>query len=222
MHIPHLHPLETGQITDDLYAVKTGTVNFFIYQSAAGLLCIDSGYGKVNILRQLARLGIDPRQVTHLFLTHSDFDHAGGVHLFPNAQIYLSAAEEPMITGKKARALGCLYNARLRRPYHLLADEAVLSLGSTQVRAIATPGHTAGSMSYLLDEFHPVRRGYFQAAGGRGLRVESLYQHGHGTAKGLHPQAGAPRARSPGVYGPLRLHPGIRAGHARLEMSSPP
>jgi len=34
-------------------------------------------------------------------LTHSDFDHAGGLSLFENAEIYLSRDEEQMITKKE-------------------------------------------------------------------------------------------------------------------------
>lgn len=41
----------------------------------------------------LGRLGIDPGEVDTLILTHNHFDHAGGVDLFPDAQIYLQERE---------------------------------------------------------------------------------------------------------------------------------
>jgi len=148
----HLHPVESGKLLENLYAVKTGTVNFFIYQDGPQLLCFDSGFGRQIILRELSRLGLDPRSVTHLFLTHSDVDHAGGLDLFANAEVYLSAAEQPLVSGRQARMLGLFYNSRLRRPFHLLNDNDQLLAGATRVRAIATPGHTPGSLSYLLNE----------------------------------------------------------------------
>ena len=58
----------------------------YIYQSKASSPC---------------GIGIDQHQITHVFLTHSDFDHAGGLSLFENAEIYLSRDEEQMITKKK-------------------------------------------------------------------------------------------------------------------------
>ena len=148
----HLQPVESGKLLENLYAVKTGTVNFFIYKDGQQLLCIDTGFGRQIILRELSRLGLDPRSVTHLFLTHSDFDHAGGLDLFANAQVYLSDAEQPLVSGRQARMLGLFYNARLRRPSHLLNDDDLILAGATRVRAIATPGHTPGSLSYLLNE----------------------------------------------------------------------
>jgi len=149
--INHSHPIPTGKIADGLYAVKTETVNFFIFQGRDSFIAIDSGYGR-QIASQLNHLGIDPLRVTHLFLTHSDFDHAGGLALFKNAEIYLSTAEIPLITRGKARALGFIYNGRIPRAYRALDDQQVVAAGATRVEAITTPGHTPGSMSYLVNE----------------------------------------------------------------------
>jgi glyoxylase-like metal-dependent hydrolase (beta-lactamase superfamily II) len=44
-------------------------------------------------LRQIQRLGFDPRDVRHIVLTHLDFDHAGGLDDFPDATVHMLAAE---------------------------------------------------------------------------------------------------------------------------------
>jgi hydroxyacylglutathione hydrolase len=152
MKILRIWPVATGKIAENLYAVKTGTVNFFIYRSGKDIICFDSGFGQPIILRELSKLGIAPAEITHVFLTHSDFDHAGGSALFENAKLYLSAAEQPLVIGQRARMLALIYNPKIKRPYELLKDNQVVAIGSTSVRAIATPGHTAGSMSYLVNE----------------------------------------------------------------------
>jgi hydroxyacylglutathione hydrolase len=90
--------------------------------------------------------------VKYVVLTHSDFDHASGSALFDNAKRYLAAEEEPLITGQRARMLGLIYNPKIKRPYRVLNDDDVVTIGATSIRAIATPGHTAGSMSYFVDE----------------------------------------------------------------------
>lgn len=42
---------------------------------------------------QLAALGFTPGDVRHIVLTHLDFDHAGGLSDFPNAQVHLMQTE---------------------------------------------------------------------------------------------------------------------------------
>lgn len=44
-------------------------------------------------LHQIIRLGLDPRDVRHIVLTHLDFDHAGGLYDFPQATVHLLAPE---------------------------------------------------------------------------------------------------------------------------------
>jgi len=45
-------------------------------------------------LRQIERLGYDPRDVRHIVLSHLDFDHAGGLDDFPHAMVHMLAAEK--------------------------------------------------------------------------------------------------------------------------------
>jgi hydroxyacylglutathione hydrolase len=152
MCITSIRPIKTGRITDSLYAIETGTVNFFVYEGNDDMICIDSGFSKNVIIRELNSLGIDPKSITHLFLTHSDFDHSNGLAVFEKAEVYLSSAEEQLITGQKARMFGFIHNPKIKRRYHLLKDGDLVAVGSTKIRAIATPGHTAGSMSYLVND----------------------------------------------------------------------
>lgn len=148
----HVTPVETGVNVLDVYAVRTGTVNFWLYRNGTSYLCFDCGFGVDRIQRQLDCLGIDAKNVTHIFLTHSDFDHVGGISVFSNAEIFLSSDEEQMFSGKNGRAFGLIHNAAISRPYHLLHGDDVIQIGAATVRAVATPGHTPGSMCYLLNE----------------------------------------------------------------------
>ncbi len=145
-----VNPIETGRINDNLFVVRTGTANFYIYKNGKYLIAFDCGYGKSQIKKELLSLGIKPEDITHVFLTHSDFDHAKGLSVFEKAEIYLSSDEEQLITGKRARKFGVIYNSKIKRRYRLLKDNDLVTVGSTKIKAIATPGHTTGSMSYLI------------------------------------------------------------------------
>ena len=149
-----LQLIPTGRISENVSAIKTGSVNLFIYEKGSDRIAVDSGFGTSILKRELSLLGIDPNEITSLFLTHSDFDHAGGLPVFQNSAIYLSSREEPMITRRVARKYGVIYNRKISRAYRLLKNNDEVAVGAIKVKAIETPGHTPGSMSFLVnDEF---------------------------------------------------------------------
>jgi glyoxylase-like metal-dependent hydrolase (beta-lactamase superfamily II)/protein-S-isoprenylcysteine O-methyltransferase Ste14 len=146
------YPIDTGQVTEHVYAVRVRDVNMFIYADGGHAIAIDAAYAGDVLFEELKRLPIAPKSVTHLFLTHADVDHAGGVDAFPNAQICLSRDEEQMVDGTTARLFGLYHCPRLARAYSLLDDGDAVTVGTIRVRAIATPGHTPGSMSFLVND----------------------------------------------------------------------
>ena len=76
----------------------------------------------------LAPFGITPDDVTKIIVTHLHYDHAGGLHLFPNATLHIQASEMAYATGP------CMCHDVLRMPF--TADhicEAVKRLYSGKV-----------------------------------------------------------------------------------------
>ena len=144
-------PIKTQQITENIYAVRTLISNFYIYTDGENTICFDTGYIPIIIKRALKKINIIPDSISHIFLTHSDYDHVGGVKLLKNAQVYLSVDEEKMITFKKTRVL-LFFNKRIKRKYEMLKDGDVINIGKIKVKSIMTPGHTPGSMSYLVND----------------------------------------------------------------------
>lgn len=140
----------TGKITENIFAVSAGMVNMFVVRYGDNTICIDTGMGKSNIKRGLTRLGVAPESVSHVFLTHSDTDHAGCIDLFKNAKVLLSKNEEQMITGKTHRN-GSRYNKPINREYTLLEEGEAVQIGDITVKGMETPGHTPGSMTYLVN-----------------------------------------------------------------------
>src|SRR6266850_4584930 len=48
---------------------------------------------EMTAVRQVERLGFDPRDVRHIVISHLDFDHAGGLDDFPGAVVHMMADE---------------------------------------------------------------------------------------------------------------------------------
>lgn len=89
-----------------------------LVETADSLVLVDTGYGlrdvrdprsrlsrffltlmspafreELTAFRQIQRLGLDPRDVRHIVLTHLDFDHAGGIDDFPWARVHMMRLE---------------------------------------------------------------------------------------------------------------------------------
>lgn len=95
----------------------------------------------------LARLGLTPKDIDVVFLSHLHFDHAGGLCDVCGAEVHvhedeLQAAREPADNAYFADDFAGDYRWRLQQ------DEYDLVPG---LRAINTPGHTAGHMSLMIE-----------------------------------------------------------------------
>jgi glyoxylase-like metal-dependent hydrolase (beta-lactamase superfamily II) len=59
----------------------------------------------------LAPFGLGPADITQVIVTHLHYDHAGGLHLFPDATLHLQQAEMAYATGP------CMCHDTLRMPF---------------------------------------------------------------------------------------------------------
>jgi glyoxylase-like metal-dependent hydrolase (beta-lactamase superfamily II) len=103
------------------------------------------------IKEELNKLNINTAKVVAVFLTHTDGDHVAALSLFKNATVYMSKDEEQMINGKTAKMMD-FHNKILVTKYTLLDDQQTITIGNLKIKGIATPGHTPGSMSYLVND----------------------------------------------------------------------
>ncbi len=143
-------PIDTKNVTGEVYAVKDGFVNMYLIKGADGYVAVDAGNDKKIIEPELKKLGIDPDRVIAVFLTHSDGDHTASIQLFKNARVFLSEKEENMVNGRTKRFL--IFGNKIPGSYALLRDNSMTAISGIQVRGISTPGHTPGSMCYIVND----------------------------------------------------------------------
>lgn len=145
-----MHPLETGNLISGISTVKDQYVNVYFIKNHDHFIVIDAGVKAALVKKGMEQLGINPEMVTNLLLTHTDYDHTGALSLFPKATVYISAAEEQMINGKTSR--GPLMKNHLCCKYKKIEDNQTVVIDSITVKGILNPGHTPGSMSYLVND----------------------------------------------------------------------
>ena len=148
--IKKMMPVETRQVTDDVYSVRTRYVNMYLVKDGDHFIAIDAGIKKGAVKDELKKLGIDPDRVRAVLLTHSDSDHAGGINLFEKAVIYLPEDEEQVINGETGRFLW-FGNKIDTENYKLLKDKS-FRIGDVKIQMVPTPGHTAGSTCYIIND----------------------------------------------------------------------
>jgi glyoxylase-like metal-dependent hydrolase (beta-lactamase superfamily II) len=143
-------PVETAQITNDIYALKDGYVNMYLIKDGSQFIAVDAGNNKRDIKDEMQKLGIDPDQVRAILLTHSDADHTGAISLFKDAKVYLPEDEEQLINGETGRFL--FFGNKLDTKSYKLLDDEVIWIGSIKILPIPTPGHTPGSTCYVVND----------------------------------------------------------------------
>ena len=150
-----MNPMETGKILDTgIYAIKNNSNNLFLIESDDGYIVVDAGSDADKVAQTLNQVSIDALDVKYVLLTHSDYDHVASLNLFSNAQIFISEDELQMVNGQSKRnafSSNTLPDGIDKEGLTLLADGQELKLGEHTVECIKTPGHTPGSMVYLLD-----------------------------------------------------------------------
>jgi hydroxyacylglutathione hydrolase len=148
-----MHPAKTMLIKEGTFAIHGNMADMFAIQKDGIIVAFDAGDNLDKIKQSFNSLSLDPANVKAVFLTHSDADHLAGLPLFHNAVVHISRDEVPVAEGKIARHfMGIAHSNKFNcAKARKLVDGDTVMVGNMVIRAIATPGHTAGSMSYVID-----------------------------------------------------------------------
>lgn len=138
-----------GRVFDNLYWVGTSEHSAWILKTSAGLILIDTLFEyavRPAILDGARRLGLDPRDIRYVVITHGHGDHDQGAKILQDlgARIVMSGADwDLMLNGRP------LPGGNPRRDM-AATDGQALTLGDTTVRLYITPGHTPGTLSLIF------------------------------------------------------------------------
>lgn len=149
--------LPTGRLNEDIFIVQDKVNNVYFIQSRSGFIAIDSGQHFRLMKRGLKEVGINHEEVVAVLLTHSDRDHAGAIGLFTDSDVYMSSEEEKLVLGVYKRTFG-RFNLSIPRfnivkhSWNTVEDQENLVIDGIDIRCLWTPGHTKGSMCFLVDD----------------------------------------------------------------------
>jgi len=152
-----------------LNKLNLGIANVYIVKGETKTVVIDTGQAgqAKKIVNRLAQLGVSPQDVSLILLTHAHIDHAGSaaaLQKLTGAPLAVHAADSEMLQRGSNGAMQSLgFEARLLYKFisvpfpkskaDLFVDENTdLSAYGIKGRILHTPGHSAGSISVVLED----------------------------------------------------------------------
>ena len=146
------------KILGNLYFVGTEGASTHILDTGEGLIMFDSGYQEslYLVIHHMNMLGLDIRNVKYIFHTHGHIDHAGAtaaIKRMIDTKAVIGKEDRENVNGERALSYAkelCM-EMIFFEPDILHSDGDVITLGNAKVRAVATPGHTEGAMSYIFN-----------------------------------------------------------------------
>lgn len=152
------------QLHGNLWAVSGARLShefdasaYLIMGPVPTLIDCGSALGYADLKRHLSRLGLLPSDIQLILATHGHYDHISSAHLLKqesNAKLLVHRADRKAVeTGDPERTAAFLYGL----PFPAtpvdgnIRDGQTWQLGETTVTAHHTPGHTPGSVSFIVE-----------------------------------------------------------------------
>lgn len=150
------------QIIQDVYQVAGAAYgensNVYAIDTGEGIVLIDSGYDLLQmstIKESLKNWNLGSKPITHVFITHSHFDHTGNAHFFENEGSILHAGNEDaqaMMNGDE-RTIGFAFRGKVFpkcKEVKPVTDGEIFRIGNCSIECFCVPGHSMGTVIYRI------------------------------------------------------------------------
>jgi len=138
---------EPVKVFDNLYFVGQSEYSVWAVKTSEGIIAIDTLFDysvEEEVAGGLKKLGLDPASIKYAVVSHAHPDHHGGAKFLQDrygTRIIMSPADWDMLD----RSNGTKPNRDM-----IATDGQKLTLGDTTVTLYITPGHTPGTISFLI------------------------------------------------------------------------
>lgn len=142
----HVDPVK---VFDNLYYLGQSEYSAWAVNTSAGIIVIDALFDysvEDEIVNGLTKVGLDPKNIKYVIVSHAHSDHAGGARLLQDrfgAHVLMSAADWDL-TARNTQSW-----PKPKRDM-VVTDGQKLTLGDTTLTMYLTPGHTPGTISTII------------------------------------------------------------------------
>ena len=150
-------PSPPFELLGDTWYVGTCGISAILVLGEDGHVLIDSGVEAAAplVLENIRALGIDPRDIRYLLMSHEHFDHVGAHAALAEAtgaEVIASPEAAKVLASGEASAddpQAAIHPAMTPVEVdRIVSDGEVLTLGGKEFTAHFTPGHTPGALSW--------------------------------------------------------------------------
>lgn len=137
-----------------LYHLQSGPLNvnsyFLVNEDTKNAVVIDSGENYNLIKKTEQDLNI---KIKAVLLTHAHFDHAGNAKRLQDdgAKIYVSKKDAPKLLNDDNLAKNFGRHFDYVKADYIFNGEEELEIEGIKIKVIETPGHTDGSVTFMVD-----------------------------------------------------------------------
>lgn len=151
--------MEPFKIFGNLYFVGTKFVSSHVIDTGDGLIILDSNFPQCTYLvtEGMRKVGLNPMDIKYILHSHGHYDHIGGTKALvqlTGAKTIIGKSDVPFVNGTVdltwAKELGFEFKEAFE-PDIVIEDGDVFECGKTKIRAVSTPGHTPGTMSFFFN-----------------------------------------------------------------------
>jgi len=154
------------QITEEVWQVGGGSLTnpedaaVYLIRFDEQAVVIDAGTGKAHerLTVNIEKCGVNTSQVQYLFLTHCHYDHAGGAQRVREAfdcKIVAHELDAIYLERGDSNVTGAKWYGEVLEPFtvdhKITSFEESFVLGNRTIQSFHTPGHSPGSVVYLVE-----------------------------------------------------------------------
>jgi metallo-beta-lactamase class B len=140
---------------DNLYYVGLDFVNAYVIQTSGGLILVDTLFGDFGeyTAKAMQELGLNPKDVKYILITHGHDDHYGGLkrmQAMTGAKVLMAEADWKLMEDTIRKEGEAAVASKLIPRDMIVKDGDTLKLGNTTITLYLTPGHTPGTTSLVF------------------------------------------------------------------------
>lgn len=167
--------VEPRQVFDNLYFVGVRGVASWVIKTSEGLIVVDAlnndEESRERIEGGLRTLGLDPKDIRTLIITHAHGDHYGGQNYLVETygpKVLMSEEDWQELEKPEQQFSNPRWGAPPKRDVSV-KDGDTVTLGDTTVQLYVTPGHTPGTVSLIFPVADKGEKHMVALWGGTGL-----------------------------------------------------